>query len=100
MAVTPSTLQVPFGDTSRFFCSVKHSTPEAIVRWRKQGESGFITNGGRFILTPDGVLQIRSSAFKDQGNYECIAENAVTATTYTSVIAGSLEVIAGKSSKL
>lgn len=95
MAVTPSTLQVPFGDTSRFYCTVKQSTPKATFRWRKQGESGFITTGGRFTLTPEGALQIRDSTFEDQGQYECTAENAVTATTYTSATAGSLQITTG-----
>ena len=96
MAVVPSALVVPFGDTSRFYCTVKQSTPKAVIRWRKQGESGFITMGGRFTLTPDGALQIRESTFEDQGQYDCTAENVVTATTYTSANEGSLQITDGK----
>jgi len=95
VAVTPSTLRVSLGDTSRFYCAVKQSTPSADVRWKKQGERGFITEGGRFTLTPEGALQIADSKFEDQGQYACIAENAVTFATYKSSNAGSLQVIAG-----
>ena len=95
MAVTPSTLQVSFGDTSRFYCAVKQSTPTAYVRWKKQGERGFIAEGGRFTLTPDGALQIADSKFEDQGQYACMAENAITFATYKSSNAGSLQVTAG-----
>ena len=97
MVVTPFTLKVTIGDTSRFYCTVNASTPKAIVRWRKRGGSDFIKSGGRFTLTPDGALQIGDSRFKDQGNYECTAENTVTTTTYTSTNAASLQVITGKS---
>ncbi|KAL9972279.1 hypothetical protein ACROYT_G018562 [Oculina patagonica] len=92
VTVIPSTLVVPYGDTSRFYCTVEQSTPNAVVRWRKQGKSAFITIGGRFTLTPDGALQIRESTFEDQGQYECTAENVITATTYTSSNAGSLQI--------
>ena len=95
VAVTPSTLRVSFGDTTRFYCAVKQSTPTAVVRWKKQGEIGFITAGGRFTLTAEGALQIADSSFEDQGQYECIAENAVTSATYKSANAGSLQVTAG-----
>ena len=95
MAVTPSTSRVSFGDITRFYCAVKQSTPTAVVRWKKQGERGFITAGGRFTLTPEGALQIAASNFEDQGQYACIAENAVTSATYKSVNAGSLQVTAG-----
>ena len=95
VAVTPSTSRVSFGDITRFYCAVKQSTPTAVVRWKKQGERGFITAGGRFTLTPEGALQIAASNFEDQGQYACIAENAVTSATYKSVNAGSLQVTAG-----
>lgn len=97
VAVIPSKLEVPSGDAARFFCTVKQSKPKAVIRWRKQGESGFITTGGRFTLTPDGALQIRDTTFEDQGDlYECTAKNPFTATTYKSVNAGSLEITDGK----
>lgn len=95
VAVTPSTLQVPFGDTSRLYCAVKQSTPRAVVRWKKQGQRGFITTGGRFTLTPEGVLQIADSKFEDQGQYACTAENPVTSATYKSVNSGSLQITVG-----
>lgn len=95
VAVTPSTSRVSFGDITRFYCAVKQSTPTAVVRWKKQGERGFITAGGRFTLTPEGALQIADSTFEDQGQYACIAENVVTSATYKSVNAGSLQVTAG-----
>ena len=95
VAVTPSTSRVSFGDITRFYCAVKQSTPTAVVRWKKQGERGFIAAGGRFTLTPEGALQIADSNFEDQGQYACIAENAVTSATYKSVNAGSLQVTAG-----
>ena len=95
VAVTPSTLRVLFGDTTRFYCAVKQSTPTAFVRWKKQGERDYVTAGGRFTLTPEGALQIADSNFEDQGQYGCVAENAVTSATYKSVNAGSLQITAG-----
>lgn len=95
VAVTPSTSRISFGDTSRFYCAVKQSTPTAVVRWKKQGERGFIKAVGRFTLTPGGALQIADSKFEDQGQYACIAENAVTSAAYKSANAGSLQVTAG-----
>ena len=95
VAVTPSTLQVPFGDTSRFYCAVKQSTPKAVVRWKKQGERGFIKADERFTLTPEGALQIADSKFEDQGQYACIAENALTSAAYKSVNSGSLQIAVG-----
>lgn len=47
-------------------------------------------------MTPDGALQIRESTFEDQGQYDCTAENVVTATTYTSANEGSLQITDGK----
>ncbi|XP_022797152.1 hemicentin-1-like isoform X1 [Stylophora pistillata] len=93
VAVTPSKLQVSFGDTSRFYCNVNDSTPKAVVRWRKLGENNFIESRGRFTTTSDGALQIAESSFNDQGDYECTAENTVTKTSYTSTITASLKVI-------
>lgn len=46
-------------------------------------------------MTPEGALQIADSNFEDQGQYACIAENALTSATYKSVNAGSLQVTAG-----
>ena len=46
-------------------------------------------------MTPEGALQIADSNFEDQGQYACMAENAVTSATYKSVNAGSLQVTAG-----
>ena len=95
VAVTPSSLKATFGDTSRFFCSIKHSSPKAIIAWRKQGSSVLITTGERFTLTPDGALQIRNIRFEEQGKYECVARNTITMRMHTSTTAGTLQVIPG-----
>lgn len=95
VAVTPSSLTVTDGDTSRFFCGIKHSSPKALVGWRKQGSNITITTGERFTLTANGALQIRNTRFEDKGKYLCIAANEVTMKTHTSTNVGSLEVIPG-----
>lgn len=95
VAVSPSSLTVTDGDTSRFFCGIKHSSPKALVGWRKQGSNITITTGERFTLTANGALQIRNTRFEDKGKYLCIAANEVTMKTHTSTNVGSLEVIPG-----
>ncbi|KAL9985599.1 hypothetical protein ACROYT_G008021 [Oculina patagonica] len=93
VAVVPSKLKVPYGDTSRFFCSLKHSAPKAVISWRKKGENDTIKAGDRFTLIPNGALQIRNIRFEEQGQYECIAENTFIARKHTSTVAGLFEVI-------
>ena len=96
VTVTPSTLiRIQHRDTARLFCSVKHSTPKAVISWRKKGENETITEGVRFTLTPNGALQIRNIRFEEQGQYECIAENTFTAKKHISTNAASIEVIGG-----
>ena len=95
MAVVPSKVKVPYGDTSRFFCSLKHSAPKAVISWRKKGENNTITTGDRFTLIPNGALQIRNIRFEEQGQYECIAENTFIAKKHASTVAGLFEVIPG-----
>lgn len=95
VAVVPSKLKVTFGDTTRFFCSLKHSSPKAVFSWRKKGENDTIKSGDRFTLIPNGALQIRDIRFEEQGQYECIAENTFIARKHTSTVAGLFEVIPG-----
>lgn len=93
--ISPTSKKIPLGDTSRFFCSIKHSAPKAVISWRKKGENGTITAGGHFTLIPNGALQIRNIRFEEQGEYECIAENAFTNKRHTSTNAGYFEVLPG-----
>ena len=86
-----------FGGIARFYCSVKHSVPKALIKWKKKGEPDDITTGGRFTLIPGGALQISNIKFADQGNYECIAENYVTSRSHTSTNTGTIEVLPGES---
>ena len=96
VSVTPSVLKAIQGDTLRLFCSVKHSTPKALIAWKKKGSNNVtITTGNHFTLTPDGALQIRNIRFKDQGNYECIAENSETMRQQTSTNAATVQVLPG-----
>ncbi|KAM7446448.1 putative aminophospholipid-translocase [Porites harrisoni] len=94
VSVTPSVLNAIQGDTSRLFCSVKHSTPKALIAWKKQGSTNVtITTGNHFTLTPDGALQIRNIRFEDQGKYECIAVNNKTMRQHTSTNAATVQVL-------
>lgn len=95
VSVTPPSLKVTDGDTTRFFCSVRHSNPKALIVWRKQGSNDSIVTGERFTLTPDGALQIRNIRFEETGDYECTAENKVTGKRHTSENVGYLQVIPG-----
>ena len=93
--IFPRTRKVPSGDTSRFFCSIKHSAPKAVISWRKKGENGTISSGGHYTLIPNGALQIRNIGFEEQGEYECIAENLFTNKRHTSTNTGYFEVLPG-----
>ena len=96
VSVTPSVLNAIQGDTSRLFCSVKHSTPKALIAWKKQGSTNVtITTGNHFTLTPDGALHIRNIRFEDQGKYECIAVNNKTMRQHTSTNAATVQVLPG-----
>lgn len=96
VSVTPSVLKAIQGDTSKLFCSVKHSTPKALISWKKQGSTNVtITTGNHFTLTPDGALQIRNIRFEDQGKYECIAENTEAVRQHTSTNAATVQVLPG-----
>lgn len=91
--ISPYSRKVPLGDTSRFFCSVKHSAPKAVISWRKKGENGTISSGKHYTLIPNGALQIRNIRFEEGGDYECIAENLFTNKRHTSTDTGFIEVL-------
>lgn len=98
--ISPYSRKVPLGDTSRFFCSVKHSAPKAVISWRKKGENGTISSGKHYTLIPNGALQIRNIRFEEGGDYECIAENLFTNKRHTSTDTGFIEVLPGKFYKI
>ena len=76
---------------------MKHSTPKALIAWKKQGSTNvtIITTGNRFTLTSDGALQIRNIRFEDQGKYECIAVNTKTVRQHTSTNVATVQVLPG-----
>ena len=98
--ISPYSRKVPLGDTSRFFCSVKHSAPKAVISWRKKGENGTILSGKHYTLIPNGALQIRNIRFEEGGDYECIAENLFTNRRHTSSDTGFIQVLPGKFYKI
>ena len=75
---------------------MKHSTPKALIAWKKQGSTNVtIATGNRFTLTPGGALQIRNIRFEDQGKYECIAVNTKTVRQHTSTNVATVQVLPG-----
>uniref|UniRef100_A0A8C3PW12 Hemicentin 1 n=1 Tax=Chrysolophus pictus TaxID=9089 RepID=A0A8C3PW12_CHRPC len=49
-------------------------TPQPIITWQKEGIN-IMTTGNRYMVLPNGSLQITESTVEDAGTYTCVAQN-------------------------
>lgn len=69
----PKNITVWEGSTARFACQTKRALPEPTIRWERNEQP--LIPGGRYMVLPNGALQILNVKKSDQGGYKCIAQN-------------------------
>ena len=58
-------------------CAPPRAHPAPIVKWRKNGINLDLASGSRLTIDPTGNLLIAKAVKdEDEGNYQCVAENA------------------------
>ena len=73
------------GTDATLTCAPPRGHPAPIVKWRKNGLNLDLASGSRLRIEPSGDLVIYDVAKVDEGNYECVAENAAGKRTSTPV---------------
>ena len=72
----PSDVIVADGGTATLQCGVSGEPPPSVA-WFKEG-GGQVSGGGRFaISSATGELTVSGTQLSDEGNYYCVASNAV-----------------------
>ena len=72
----PTDLVVANGETATLQCGVAGQPPPSVTWFREGG--GEVTSGGRFTVgSTTGELTISSVELSDEGEYYCVASNAV-----------------------
>ncbi|KAM3620522.1 uncharacterized protein V6R79_024924 [Siganus canaliculatus] len=69
----PSSLDVILNNPVTLPCRATGS-PRPTVTWQKEGIR--VPTGRRFMLLPDGGLQVSQASLDDSGTYMCVAQNA------------------------
>uniref|UniRef100_A0A670ZIE0 Immunoglobulin superfamily DCC subclass member 4 n=1 Tax=Pseudonaja textilis TaxID=8673 RepID=A0A670ZIE0_PSETE len=69
----PEPQSVPENGMARFECRIK-GLPAPVITWQKDKEA--VPSEPRFIVLPNGVLQITDVQEGDAGVYNCVATNA------------------------
>uniref|UniRef100_A0A8C6X3Q7 Immunoglobulin superfamily DCC subclass member 4 n=1 Tax=Naja naja TaxID=35670 RepID=A0A8C6X3Q7_NAJNA len=69
----PEPQSVPENGMARFECRIK-GLPAPVITWQKDKEA--VPSEPRFIVLPNGVLQITDVQEGDAGVYHCVATNA------------------------
>ncbi|XP_070618264.1 immunoglobulin superfamily DCC subclass member 4 isoform X2 [Erythrolamprus reginae] len=70
----PEPQSVPENGMARFECRIK-GLPAPVITWEKDKEA--VPSEPRFIVLPNGVLQITDVQKGDAGAYRCLAANSV-----------------------
>ena len=62
-------------------CSPPRGHPKPVVKWKKDGDNLDLTSAKRIKIDESGNLVIYKAQKKDQGRYQCTAENVASTRT-------------------
>ena len=62
-------------------CNPPKGHPEPVVKWKKDGDNLDLTSSKRIKIDERGNLVIYKAQKKDQGRYQCTAENVASTKT-------------------
>ena len=62
-------------------CSPPKGHPKPVVKWKKDGDNLDLTSAKRIKIDESGNLVIYKAQKKDQGRYQCTAENVASTKT-------------------
>ena len=62
-------------------CSPPRGHPKPVVKWKKDGDNLDLTSAKRIKIDESGNLVIYKAQKKDQGRYQCTAENVASTKT-------------------
>ena len=62
-------------------CSPPKGHPKPVVKWKKDGDNLDLTSAKRIKIDESGNLVIYKAQKKDQGRYQCTAENVASSKT-------------------
>ena len=71
----PQDTDAVLGENIVLECSPPKGHPEPLVKWKKNGDNLDLTSAKRIKIDEAGNLVIYSAEKKDQGRYQCTAEN-------------------------
>jgi len=72
----PQDTDAVLGENITLECSPPKGHPEPEVKWKKNGDNIDLTSAKRIKIDESGNLVIIRAEKKDQGRYQCSAENA------------------------
>ncbi len=71
----PQDTDAVLGENVVLECSPPKGHPEPLVKWKKNGDNIDLTSAKRIKIDEAGNLVIYKAEKKDQGRYQCTAEN-------------------------
>lgn len=73
----PQNTRVAQGDIALLECAAPKGTPEPLVWWKKNNQRLEIEHSKRIRIVDGGNLAIQDARQSDEGEYQCVAKNAV-----------------------
>lgn len=77
----PDDTDAILGENVVLECSPPKGHPKPVVKWKKDGDNLDLTSSKRIKIDESGNLVIYKAQKKDQGRYQCSAENIATIRT-------------------
>ena len=78
---SPVDTDAVMGSTAVLECDPPKAHPRPVIKWKKDGDNLDLSSGKRLKIDPSGNLVIYDVAKKDQGRYQCTAENVAAVRT-------------------
>ena len=78
---TPKDTDAIIEDDVVLECSPPRGHPKPVVKWKKDGDNLDLTSAKRIKIDESGNLVIYKAQKKDQGRYQCTAENVASTKT-------------------
>ena len=77
----PKDMDAVMGEDAVLECAPPKGHPTPVVKWKKDGDNLDLTSAKRIKIDPSGNLVIYNVQKKDQGRYQCTAENIASVRT-------------------
>ena len=78
---SPKDMDAVMGENAVVECTPPKGHPKPVVKWKKDGDNLNLSSGKRIKIDPSGNLVIYNVQKKDQGRYQCTAENIAAIRT-------------------